>query len=145
MGRSRWLLLASLLAVLGVVGSSIYRYQRRMPTQAELFAQALEAGKNADKSRNYVLGEIAKAQAKSGYYDSALATALLVTEYQDQRIAEILEIRTQKPDIDGAKRMLYQIPAGETAVLAIRKVALAQASAGDLDGALQTTKGQFVN
>jgi hypothetical protein len=117
--------------------------QAHLPNQRELFDQALQAGKNSDQW-SYILAEVAKAQAAAGYYEDALTTARLVNEFQDQLFASVLKLKAEA-DLEGAKKMLSELPSGQIAARAIREVALEEARHGDLDGALRTSGGQFAD
>jgi thioredoxin-like negative regulator of GroEL len=136
MARRRLVLISILVGIAGGVFIVLAYRAQQTPTQRELFAQALNAGKTASE-RNYIFGEVAKAQANAGDYDAALSTILQIDRFAGQIPTEIVRIRLRKQDIEGAKKMLSQLPQSNLNNGARREIALAQASAGDLDGALK--------
>src|SRR5262249_16123244 len=142
MARRRLILISTLIGIAGGVFIVLAYRAQQTPTQRELFTQALEAGKTASE-RNYIFGEVAKAQANAGDYDSALSTMLRIDRFAGQIPTEIVRIRLRKQDIEGARRMLSQLPQNNLNNAARREIAIAQAAAGDLDGAVRTTQGRF--
>src|SRR5436190_18322748 len=95
--RSRILIASVLIGVAGGVWIALAYRARRTPNQNQLFAEALETGKSAPE-RPYILREIAKAQARAGDYDSAMATALQINRFSGDSVAEIVRIRPAKRD-----------------------------------------------
>jgi len=140
--RSRILIVSALIGVAGGVWIAIAWRTQRTPSQNELFAEALETAKSAAE-RPYILREIAKAQARAGAYDSAMATTLQLNRFSGESVAEVVRIRLANRDIAGAKEMVRRLPESNLNNAARREIALAQAANGDLAAALQTTNGRF--
>lgn len=129
------ILFAEILALLWTSGC------RRVYTDRQLFDEAVRAGRGADKDdQDYILEEIAKAQARHGYYDDALATSRLVTDFPELLFGDIVEARAKSGDIAGAKKMAPLAPTQEASWWAGRAIGLAQVDAGDLSGARNTVR-----
>jgi tetratricopeptide (TPR) repeat protein len=142
--RSQILIVSLLAGIVGGIWIAFAYYSRKTPSQNELFAEALKFGQSAPE-RTYILREVAKAQARAGDYDRALATALQLrlNRFSGDAVAEIVRIRVAQHDIAGAKEMVSRLPENNLNNGARREIALAQAANGDLDGALRTTNGRF--
>lgn len=104
----------------------------------------LLAGESAQVSTQ-VFGQ----EAGQGYYDDALATARLdAAESTDSNrelgalIRQLVQIRAENGDIQGAKHMVIQLHTelGADEIHAIRAIAFAQVYEDDLEGGLETAK-----
>ncbi len=104
----------------------------------ELFQQAVGAGKAADAdTRWYIFSEIAKAQAKHGYYDDAMQSLNLTDKYPDQLFIELVSIRAKNGDVSGAKAMAEAVTS-EVRWRATEAIAVAQAESGNVSDARET-------
>jgi hypothetical protein len=114
---------------------------RHLYTDRQLFDEAVRAGRGADKDdQDYILEEIAKAQARHGYYDEALATSSLVTDFPELLFGDIVEVRAKSGDMAGAKKMARLAPTQEASWRAELAIGLAQVDAGDLTDARDTVR-----
>ena len=101
-----------------------------------LFREAVQAGRSdGEAPKWYIFTEIAKAQAVHGYYDDAIETAKLVHEYPDQLLITLVGTRAKNGDVAGAKQMAAAISTAKLKSEADEAIAIAQAYAGDVDGA----------
>ncbi|HXR98669.1 MAG TPA: hypothetical protein VN709_12580 [Terriglobales bacterium] len=90
-------------------------------------------------NQDYIFGEVAKSQAARGYYSDAVATAGLEKFLPEYDFLELVSIRAQNGDIAGAKEMISK-GKSEWRPQAETDIALVQANAGDLKGALETSR-----
>lgn len=78
----------------------------------------------------------AMAQAELGYFDSAVESALDITEQEkrESSLSRIAQIRAEKGDADGAHRTAIMITEPFMRSFAFQSIAEAQAEAGNTDG-----------
>ena len=111
----------------------------RHVSDQELFNRAVVAGESANaKVRWYIFSEIAKAEAKHGYYDDALQALKLTDEFPDQLFVDIVSIRAGNGDVSGAKTMAEGPANQEEKWKCLDRIADAQAESGDVNGARET-------
>jgi hypothetical protein len=105
----------------------------------QLFRKAVDATRSASSDdRWYALTEIAKAQAKRGYYDDALKTLKRTRQFAALNFADIIEIRAKNGDVAGAQSMTGRAPNAEAKWWALRNLGLVQAESGDVENARNT-------
>jgi tetratricopeptide (TPR) repeat protein len=108
-------------------------------TDRQMFRKAADATRSANSDdRWYALTEIAKAQARRGYYDDALKTLKRTDQFPALNFADIVEIRATNGDMAGAKSMLGRAPNAEAKWWALRNLGLVQAESGDIENARKT-------
>ena len=108
-------------------------------TGRQMFRKAVDATRPASSDdRWYALTEIAKAQAKRGYYDDALNTLKRTRQFPAQNFADIIEIRAKNGDVAGANSMIGRAPNAEAKWWALRNLGLVQAESGDIENARNT-------
>lgn len=84
--------------------------------------------------------QIFEQQAAQGYYEDAAATGHLFGRADDVRwsVVELAKIRAENGDIQGAKDQIKRLAGSDLGARATEVIALTQARAGDLPGALET-------
>jgi hypothetical protein len=113
----------------------------RHVSDRELFNRAVVAGKSANaNARWYIFSEIAKAEAKHGYYDDALQALKLTDKFPDQLIVDIVSIRARNGDISSAKTMAESTASQEEKWKCLERIADVQAESGDVIGARETLR-----
>jgi hypothetical protein len=133
--------LAFLLSVgLGVGWMAWRGFSDRKITDQELLREAVAEWKKAGEPGNGPNYQIFEQQAAQGYYDDAAATGRLFKRADDVQwsIVELVKIRPENGDIQGAKDSIRGFAASDLQKKASRGIALIQAQNGDLSGALET-------
>jgi hypothetical protein len=132
----------SLLLCVGVgLGWMLWR-QLPLPkiTDQELLREAVAEWKKAGEPGYGPNSQIFEQQAAQGYYEDAAATGRLFKRAEDVQwsIVELVKIRTENGDIQGAKESIQRVAGSDLQRKAAKVIALIQAQNGDLSGALKT-------
>jgi hypothetical protein len=137
----RWLAaIGGMCLVGGIAWLAGLRPTQHKITDQELLREALGEWKLAGQPGRGPNPQIFEQQAAQGYYDDARATARLFKDTDELRwlIIELVKIRSENDDIQGAKEMIRQFRGSDLGAKATEEIALAQVHSGDLQGALDT-------
>jgi hypothetical protein len=130
---------ASLLCVGSVAGWVVWtQLSRPGITSRELLQEAMmEWQCTGERPQLHRL--IFERQAAQGYYDDAAATGLLLGHPEEVQwsVVELARIRTENGDLPGAKAMLTRFGGPSLSPRIAEAIALAQASKGELQSALE--------
>jgi len=109
-------------------------------TDQELLREAVAEWKKAGEPGYGPNYQVFEQQAAQGYYEDAAATGRLFKRVEDVQwsIVELVRIRAENGDIQGAKNAINSLSGSPLQKKAAEVVALIQAQDGDLSGALET-------
>jgi len=133
---------AVVLAIGAGIGLTVWLRNRTPVVAQEILREAAAEGKRSLGKSAEPLVEIFNQQATQGYYDDAMATARLWgadAPSQHRLVVNLMWIRAENGDIQGARNMAASLTAPQTKAWAIDAIAEVQAHRGDLRGALETS------
>jgi hypothetical protein len=129
---------AIFVCVGGGAGFVVWMRSHQRITGREILHEAMmewrRAGERPELSR-----QIFEQQAAQGFYDDAAATGLLSPRPDEVQwyIVELARIRAENGDLSGAQAMMKQFAGPSLSPRIAEAIALARASKGDLQGALE--------
>lgn len=133
---------AVVLAIGAGVGLTVWMRTRTPVSAQDILHEAFLEGRSTLSRSTEPLEEIFKQQATQGYYDDAMTTARLWeadAPSQYGLVVQLMRIRAENGDIQGAKKTAARFHGTPTGMWAIEAIAAVQARRGDLRGALETS------
>ena len=136
--RVKIIAVATFVCVGAAAGLIVWTQSHQLTTAREILHEAMMdwqcAGERPELGR-----QIFEQQAAQGYYDDAAATGILYRRPDDVRwsVVELARIRAENGDLSGAKALMKRFAGPSLSASIAAVIAVAQASKGDLQGALE--------